>query len=174
MALPLPLTVAAGLAAAVLIYFLVLLARNEAVFIPLPHQTIDSMLRMADIRPDDVLFDLGSGDGRIVIAAAKKYGIRAVGIEKSKILAWLSRKAIKRNRLEDRVQIVNADLFGQDLSEATVVTVYLSQKMNDRLEPKLRKELKEGARILSADHTFNFPEKAKHKTGHFWTRLYVR
>lgn len=74
----------------------------------------------------------------------------------------------------DKVQIVNADFFRQDLSEATVVTVYLSQKINNRLEPKLRRGLREGTRILSADHTFNFPEKAKHKTGHFWTRLYIR
>ncbi len=173
-ALPITLTILAGLAAAILVYFFVLLARNEAVFIPLPHQTIDNMLKMADIRSDDVLFDLGSGDGRIVIAAARTYGIRAVGIEKSKILAWLSKRAIRKNRLEDKVQIVNADFFGQDLSEATVVTVYLSRKRNAMLEPKLRKELKEGTRILSADHTFNFPEKAKNKTGHFWTRLYIR
>ncbi len=81
------------------------------------------MLKMADIRPDDVLFDLGSRDGRIVIAAARKYGIRTVGIEKSKVLAWLSKRAIRKNRLEDKVRIVNADFFGQDLSEATVVTV---------------------------------------------------
>ncbi len=173
-ALPIPLTVIAGLAAALLIYFLILLARNEAVFIPLPQETIDNMLKMADIRPDDVLFDLGSGDGRVVIAAAKRYGIRAVGIERSKLLAWLSKRAIRKNRLEDKVRIVNADFFGQDLSEASVVTAYLSQKINDMVEPKLRKELKEGTRILSADHTFNFPEKAKHKTGHFWTHLYIR
>lgn len=174
LALPIPLTVVAGLAAAVLIYFLVLLVRNEAVFIPLPQETIDTMLRMADIRPDDVLFDLGSGTGRIVIAAAKKYGIRTVGIEKSKVLAWLSKRAVGRNRLEDKAKIVNADFFGQNLSEATVLTAYLSQRTNDRLEPKLRRELKAGTRILSADHTFNFPEKAKHKTGHFWSRLYIR
>ncbi len=173
-ALPISLTVVAGLAAAVLIYFLILLARNEAVFIPLPQETIDNMLKMADIRPEDVLFDLGSGDGRIVIAAAAKYGIRAVGIEKSKVLAWLSKRAVRKNRLEDKVHIVNADFFGQDLSEATIVAVYLSQKINDRLEPKLRRELREGTRILSADHPFSFPEKARFKTGHFWTRLYVR
>ena len=172
--LPITLTLVAGLAAAVLIYFLVLLARNEAVFIPLPQETIDNMLKMAEIRPDDVLYDLGSGDGRIVIAAARTYGIRAVGMEKNKLLAWLSKRAIRKDRLEDKIRVVNANFFGQDLSEATVVTVYLSQKMNDSLEPKLRSELKEGTRILSADHTFNFPEKAKDKIGHFWTRLYVR
>ena len=173
MTLPIALTVAAGLAAAVLIYFLVLLARNEAVYIPLPQEIIDSMLKMAEIRPDDVLFDLGSGDGRVVIAAAKKYGIRAVGIEKSNILAWLSKRAVRKNMLEDRVRIVNGDFFEQDLSEATVVTVYLSKKINARIESKLHKELKQGTRILSADHTFNFEEEAKVKTGHFWTHLYV-
>lgn len=172
--LPIALTVVAGLGAAVLIYFLVLLARNEAVYIPLPQETIDCMLKMAEIGPEDVLFDLGSGDGRVVIAAAKRYGIRAVGIEKSGVLAWLSKRAVRKNMLEDRVDIVNRDFFEQDLSEATVVTVYLSKKTNARLESKLRKELKQGTRILSADHTFNFEERAKVKTGHFWTHLYVR
>lgn len=139
----------------------------------MPQETIDSMLKMAEIGPDDVLFDLGSGDGRVVIAAAKKYGIRAVGIEKSRMLAWLSKRAVRKNMLEDRVYIVNGDFFKQDLSDATVVTAYLSQKINDRLEQKLRKELKQGTRILSADHTFNFEERAKAKTGHFWTHLYM-
>ncbi len=171
--LPIALTVVAGLGAAILIYFLVLLARNEAVYIPLPQETIDSMLKMAKIGPDDVLFDLGSGDGRVTITAAKRYGIKAVGLEKSNLLAWLSKRAVKKNRLEDKVHIVRGDFFKQDLSEATVVTVYLSRKINAKLEPKLRKELKQGTRILSADHTFNFEERTKVKTGHFWTHLYV-
>ena len=170
--LPVTVTFVAGLAAAVLIYFLFLLARNEAVFVPLPQETIDNMLRMAEIRSGDVLYDLGSGDGRVLITAARDYGIRAVGIEKNKILCWLSRRAIVRNKLKDKIRVVNADFFQCDLSEATVVTVYLSQKINDKLESKLREELKEGTRILSADHTFNFPEKDRHKTGHFWTHLY--
>lgn len=137
-------------------------------------ETIDEMLKMAELTQGDVLYDLGSGDGRVLIEATRKYGIKAVGIEKNKILAWLCKRAVAKNRLEDKIQVVNADFFKQDLSEATVVTVYLSQKINDRLEPKLRKELKEGTRILSADHTFNFQEKAKDKTGHFWTHLYVK
>jgi len=170
--LPLTVTVVAGLAAAVLIYFLFLLAKNEAVFVPLPQETIDSMLKMAEIRSDDVLYDLGSGDGRVLIAAARNYGIRAVGIERNRILCWLSKRAIARNSLESKVQVVNADFFDQDLSEATVVAVYPSQKINDRLESKLRKELKEGTRIISADHSFNFHEKDRRKTGHFWTHLY--
>lgn len=173
MHLTLTLTAIAGLGAAVLLYFLYKLARNEAVFIPLPQKTIDEMLRMAEIRKGDVLYDLGSGDGRVLVAAAKKYAVTAVGIEKSRILAGLSKRKIARNGLEDKIRVVNADFFKQDLSEATVVIAYLSQKINDRLEAKLRKELKEGTRILSADHTFNFTEKAKTKTGHFWTHLYV-
>ena len=167
------LTAIVGLGAAVLLYFLLKLARNEAVFIPLPQKTIDEMLRMAELRKGDVLYDLGSGDGRVLVAAAKTYAATAVGIERSRILAWLSTRKIARNGLEDKVRIVNSDFFTQDLSEATVVTAYLSQKMNDKLEPKLRKELKEGTRIVSADHTFNFTEKARIKTGHFWTHLYV-
>jgi ubiquinone/menaquinone biosynthesis C-methylase UbiE len=171
---PVTVTIATGITLAVCAYFLALLVRDQAVFIPLSNKTIDEMLKMADARPDDVLFDLGSGDGRVVIAAAKKYGTKAVGIEKSKILAWLSRRVIRKNGVQDRVRIVNADFFGQDLSQATIVTAYLSRRINCKLESKLRDELKEGTRILSADHTFNFPERAKVKTGHFWTHLYVK
>jgi predicted RNA methylase len=129
---------------------------------------------MAEIGPGDVLYDLGSGTGRIIVTAAKKYGIKAVGIERDRFLAWLSKRVIRRNKLEDRVRILRADFFQQNLSEATVITVYLSQKMNNRLEPKLRKELKRGTRIVSADHTFNFTEKGKARTGYFWTHLYTR
>ena len=173
MPLSLAITAIAGLGAAVLVYFLYMLAKNEAVFIPLPQETIDEMLRMAEIREDDVLYDLGSGDGRVLVAAAKKYGITAVGIEKSRVLTWLSKRKIASNNLQAKAKVVNADFFKQDLSEATIVLAYLSQKINNRLETKLRKELKQGTRILSADHTFNFAEKAKTKTGHFWTHLYV-
>jgi len=170
---PPTLTAIAGVGAVVLLYFLYQLARNEAVFVPLPQRTIDEMLRMAEIKNGDVLYDLGSGDGRVLVAAARQYHVRAVGFEKSKVLAWLSRRRIARNGLKDKVHVVNADFFSQDLSEATVITAYLSQKINNRLEEKLQRELKKGTRILSADHTFNFTEEAKIKTGHFWTHLYV-
>ena len=174
MALPLTLTIVTGLALAILAYFFALLARNQAVFVPLSREKIDEMLRMADPEPGDLLFDLGSGDGRVVIAAAKNYGTQAVGIEKSRILAWLSKRAIRENGVQDKVRIVNADFFEQDLSQATIVTAYLSRKINRRLEPKLRKELRGGTRILSADHTFKLQETAKAKTGHFWTHLYIK
>lgn len=173
-ALSLIITIFAGAAAAILVYFLSLLVRRQAVFVPLPQATIEAMLKMADVRPDDLLFDLGCGDGRIVIAAAEEYGIRAIGIEKSRLLAWLALRKVRKRKLEDKAKIVNADFFSQDLSSATIVTVYLSQRLNNQLGPKLRRELREGARIVSADHTFNFVEKSKTRTGHFWTRLYVR
>lgn len=156
------LTAIVGLGAAVLLYFLLKLARNEAVFIPLPQKTIDEMLRMAELRKGDVLYDLGSGDGRVLVAAARTYAATAVGIERSRILAWLGTRKIARNGLEDKVRIVNSDFFTQDLSEATVVTAYLSQKMNDKLEPKLRKELKEGTRIVSGPH-FQFHGESKNQ-----------
>ena len=171
---PVPVTILTGLALAVLAYFFTLLVRNQAVFIPLPYEVIDHMLSMANVGPDDVLFDLGSGDGRVVIEAARKYGSSAVGIEKSKILAWLSIRAVRKKGVQDRVRIVNGDFFVEDLSRATVITAYLSRKINRRLEPKLCEELKDGTRILSADHTFNFQEIAKAKTGHFWTHLYIK
>ena len=170
---PVAATIGTALLLAVLLYFLALLVTNQAVFVPLPSKTIEEMLKMANAGPDDVLFDLGSGDGRVVIAAAKKYGIRAVGIEKSKILAWLSKRAVMRNGVQDKVCIVNADFFRQDFSQATIVTTYLSRKMNRLLEPKLRSELRGGTRVVSADHTFKFPERARAKTGCFWTHLYI-
>jgi predicted RNA methylase len=131
------------------------------------------MLKLAKIRKSDVLYDLGCGDGRILIAAAKKYGVKAVGIEKNKFLAWLCRKNIKKNRLEDKVKLIENDFFRINLRKATVLTVYLTQKINDKLKSKLEKELKKGCRIISADHIFKGWEEIKRiKTGHFYIHLY--
>ena len=111
------------------------------------------MLDLAGVKPGDVLFDLGSGDGRIAIAAAKKYGIHATGIE---IVPELVREAEKNARdvgVADKVRFVQGDLFGQDLRAASIVTVFLTPGVNLRLRPKLLKELKPGARVVS--HRFN-------------------
>ena len=144
-------------------------------FVPTPHRVVDAMLKMAKVGRGDVLYDLGSGDGRIPIAAARKYRVaRAIGIE---INPERIREANK-NRIKagvgDRVSFVNADLFESDLSDATVVTLYLLPKLNLKLLPKLLKELKPGTRIVS--HAFNMgtwkPEQALQVDGHdlyFWT-----
>jgi SAM-dependent methyltransferase len=109
----------------------------------------DAMLRLANVGPDDVVYDLGSGDGRIVILAAQKYGARGVGIEIDPALVARSRETAAEGGVADRVRFIEGDLFEADLSEATVVMLYLSPSINLDLEPRLRRELKPGARIVS-------------------------
>jgi predicted RNA methylase len=109
----------------------------------------DAMLALAHVGPDDVVYDLGSGDGRLVILAAQKHGARAVGIEIDPSLVEQARRAAREHGVADRVRFVEGDLFSADISEATVVTLYLSPRVNRRLEPKLRRELKPGTRVVS-------------------------
>ncbi len=107
------------------------------------------MLTAADVGPHDVVYDLGSGDGRIPILAARKYGARAVGIEIDPALVKASRQAAKDSGVAENVSFVEADLFATDISKATVVTLYLWPSVNSRLESKLRQELRPGTRIVS-------------------------
>ena len=108
------------------------------------------MLALARVNANDVVYDLGSGDGRIVIMAAKKYGARAVGVELDPKLVKISRQAALENGVADKVTFIEGDLFAQDISPATVVTLYLWPSVNKRLEMKLRRELRLGARIVSS------------------------
>jgi len=150
------------------------LIRGEAIFVPLPRNTIRKMLKEAKVSSKDLVFDLGCGDGRVVIIAAKEFGAKAVGIEKSGILSKICEWRIKKERLEKKVKIINGDFFRQDLRRATVVFAYLSKKINKKLEPKLKKELKRGTRIVSASHEFkSFKLVKKFKTGHFYSYLYL-
>ena len=107
------------------------------------------MLLLAKVTADDVVYDLGSGDGRIVIMAAQKYGARGVGIEIDTKLVELSRQLAREGAVEDKVTFLEADMFTADISAATVVMLYLSTTINADLEPKLRRELKPGSRIVS-------------------------
>lgn len=118
-------------------------------FAPTRHVVADAMLRLAGVGPDDVVYDLGSGDGRIVVLAAQKYGARGVGIEIDPRLVRIARDVAREGEVGDRVSFVEGDLFATDLSPATVVTLYLSPGVNRDLEPKLRRELRPGARIVS-------------------------
>ena len=144
-------------------------------FVPTPHRVVDAMLKVAKVGRGDVLYDLGSGDGRIPIAAARKYRIaRGIGIEINPERIREANKNRIRAGVAERVSFVNADLFESDLSDATVVTLYLLPKLNLKLLPKLLKELKPGTRIVS--HAFNMgtwkPEQALQVDGHdiyFWT-----
>jgi SAM-dependent methyltransferase len=109
----------------------------------------DAMLKLARVTASDVVYDLGSGDGRIVITAAQRYGARGVGIELDPKLVALSRRIAVEGGVADRARFIEDDLFKADISEATVVTLYLSNTVNLRLEPKLRRELRPGTRIVS-------------------------
>ena len=109
----------------------------------------DAMLTLAGVTADDVVYDLGSGDGRIVIMAAQKHGARGVGIEIDPKLVALARQLAREGGVDDKVTFVEGDLFTADISAATVVMLYLSTTINADLEPKLRRELRPGSRIVS-------------------------
>lgn len=127
------------------------LARNpDVVFVPTPQVVVDKMLEMAQLKAGDVLYDLGCGDGRIVVTAAKKYGVKAVGFDIAPDRIRESRANVKTNGVEKLVSIRQQDIFTLDLTEASVVTLYLLPELNVRLMPQLAK-LKPGSRILSHD-----------------------
>ncbi|MDQ3755135.1 MAG: class I SAM-dependent methyltransferase [Acidobacteriota bacterium] len=126
-------------------------SRPDVIFVPTPPETVNEMLRLAEITPGDVLYDLGSGDGRIPIQAARQYGIRAVGIDIDPKLIAVAEERARQAGVADRVRFLQADLFRTDISEATIVTLYLSDRLNLLLRPKLLRELRPGTRIISHD-----------------------
>jgi SAM-dependent methyltransferase len=117
--------------------------------VPTRQSIADAMLRLAHVNSNDLVYDLGSGDGRIVITAAQKYGARGVGIELDPKLVRISRETAIEGAVEHKVAFLEGDLFTADISPATVVTLYLSTTVNMRLEPKLKRELRPGTRIVS-------------------------
>ncbi len=117
-----------------------------------PENVVDRMLHAARLKPGETLYDLGSGDGRVLIAAAQKFGARAVGIEISKASVASSSKRIKELKLDDKVRVIEGDLMAAELSGADVVTLYLLTKSNDMIRPLLEKQLKPGARVISHDY----------------------
>ena len=148
------------------------LVRNEALPIPLPRATIREMLRLSSVRRNEVVYDLGSGDGRALIIAAKEFHAEAVGIEKNNFLVWLSRMIIRKNDLQKKIKIVHGDIFQENLKNADVILMYLSHKLTQKLKSKFEKELK-NARIVSASHpVVGWSETKKIRTGHFYSYLY--
>ena len=123
--------------------------RPDVRFLATPQNVVEAMLTLAHVTPADVVFDLGSGDGRIPITAATKFGARGVGIEIDPGLVRLARDSAARAGVSDRVTFVEGDLFQADISSATVVAVFLLPSMNIRLIPKFERELRPGARIVS-------------------------
>ena len=123
-------------------------------YAPTSQAVAEAMLDLAGVTKEDVVYDLGSGDGRLPIIAAQKYGARGVGIEIDPKLIELSQQNARDAGVADRVRFIAGDLFAADISAATVVTVYLSTSVLRDLEPKLKKELRPGSRIVS--HQFWF------------------
>jgi len=122
----------------------------DVVYVPTPHDVVEKMLEIATVTKKDVLYDLGCGDGRIVIEAAKKYGCKATGYDIAPERVKESRENVKKNHVEDLVRIKQEDVFTLDLSKASVITLYLLPSLNVKLIPQLEK-LKPGSRIVSHD-----------------------
>jgi SAM-dependent methyltransferase len=128
--------------------------RPQAPFLPTPEDIVEGMLELARVGEGDVVYDLGCGDGRIVIAAVKDYGAdRGVCVEIDRVILDQARQNARFEGVEDRIEMVEADLFDIDLSPATVVALYLLPQMNLELRPKLWRELRPGTRVVS--HRFH-------------------
>ncbi len=121
----------------------------DVIYVPTPQPAVDAMLALAEVGPQDMLYDLGSGDGRIPITAALRHGARALGVEINPRLVREARAAARAAGVTDRVRFREADLFRMRFREATVVTLYLLPDLNLRLKPRLLADLPPGARIVS-------------------------
>jgi ribosomal protein L11 methylase PrmA len=148
--------------------------RPDVIYVPTPEAVVEAMLQVANVGKNDIVYDLGCGDGRIPVTAARKYGARGVCIDIDPQRIAEANENVKKNDVGDRVKVVQGDLFQQDLSEATVVTLYLLPSLNVKLMPKLMKELKPGTRVVS--HAFDMgdwkPEKELDVEGrkvYYWT-----
>jgi ribosomal protein L11 methylase PrmA len=146
----------------------------DVIFVPTPQEVVEDMLRLANVQKGDVLYDLGSGDGRIAITAARKYGIKATGIDIDPERIREANENAKKAGVTDLVRFRQENLFTADFKDATVITLYLLPDLNVKLRPKLWNELKPGTRIVS--HQFEMgawkPEKRLESNGrtiYFWT-----
>ena len=148
-------------------------------FVPTPHEVVEVMLRLVDLKKDDIVYDLGCGDGRIVIAAAKKAGVKAYGFDIDPAMVEKSTQNVKKENLENLITIEHADVFELDLSGASVITLYLLPRLNVKLIPQLEK-LKPGSRIVSHDFdmegiqpdveaTVYYGEKRRASKVYMWT-----
>lgn len=148
------------------------LIRDEAPPIPLRRETIRKMLQLANVKRTDIVYDLGSGDGRSLIIAAKEFHAKAVGIEKNRLMVWVSRWIISKNK-KYKIKIIPGDIFKESLANADVILMYLSHKLTQKLKTKFEKELKKETRIVSASHPIvGWKEVKKIRTGHFYSYLY--
>ena len=130
-------------------------AQRLAPFVPSPRMVVERMLQLAEVGPQDTVYDMGSGAGRILIMAAQKFGANAVGVEMDEALYKKSLARVNELNLQDKVRVIHGDLLQVDLSPATVVTLYLLPSGNEKLRPRMEKYLKKGARVVS--HDFEVP-----------------
>jgi len=147
-------------------------AGKDVVWVPTPDELVNRMLTMARVTPKDYVFDLGAGDGKIAIAAGKKFGATAVGIEYNPDMAKLAQCFVQAEGVTDRVKIIQGDIFKEDFSKATVVTMYLLPELNMRLRPTIL-AMKPGTRVTS--HQFNMGDweadetaEIEYRTAYLW------
>ena len=126
-----------------------------APYYPTPESVVEKMLKLGGLKPSEKMFDLGSGDGRVVIMAAEKFKANATGIEMDPDLYKQSTERIKKLGLEKTARIINGDIQKQDFTNADLLTVYLLPSSNDKIRPMLEKQLKKGARVVSHDFEFS-------------------
>ena len=143
-----------------------------APFIPTPRKGVEQMLKLLKLKPGEIFYDLGSGDGRIIIKAAKDYKVKAIGIEINPVLAYFSKWRIKKLSLQKKVNVYWGNFFKKNLSEADAIAVYLLQSTNNRLEKKFLAELKPKVRIASRSFTFKNIPYIKSDPENFNIRLY--
>jgi SAM-dependent methyltransferase len=143
---------------------------GEVPFVPTPPEVIDRMLEMARVKGGDIIYDLGSGDGRIVIQAAKRYGVRGVGIEIDADLVRKARDNAFREKIDHLVEFREQDALTVDVSQATVVTLYMLPEFNAKLRPILDRQLKPGSRVVSHDFAIEgwVPDKVERVKGDFF------
>ncbi len=152
--------------------------KPDVIFVPTPQEVVDKMLELAALKPGEVLYDLGCGDGRIVVTAAKRYGVKAVGFDIDPQRIKEARENVEKNGVGHLVTIKHADIFETDLSPASVVTLYLLPELNVRLMPQLQ-QLKPGSRIISHDFdmkgakpkkvvTLTTPDEEEEHTVYYW------
>ncbi len=147
-------------------------ARNLAPYVSTPENVVVAMLEAARLKPGEVVYDLGCGDGRVLVIAAQKFGARAVGVEISPKQVDAANENIRRNSLAEKCRVIQGDLMETDLREADVVTLYLLTSSNEMIRPLLEKQLKPGARVVSHDFEMRGWKAARvekvdaHKRGH--------
>ncbi|HEY1007458.1 MAG TPA: class I SAM-dependent methyltransferase [Sphingobacteriaceae bacterium] len=148
--------------------------KRDVPYVPTSEAVVEAMLALAKVTKNDLVYDLGCGDGRIVVTAAKKYGARGVGVDIDPQRIREANENARKSGVADRVRFIQNDLFKSDFSDATVVTLYLLPAVNLKLRPQLMKQLKPGTRIVS--HAFDMgdwkPEKTVEVDGttiYFWT-----